>query len=167
MPEIARSDDSVHSLIDVDSPHISSVPSDFESQSVKTDTQADRIEREEQAKEAAREAKAKAIAAKDRAKAKGRKAGERIRDNADNPVVLGNAVLVGTLGAFLGYSAYRKYADGELTWKVVGIGAGVVGLFAVGDYYVSQYVLRPSVMRYLPANSECSRYLFQKYPPKK
>ena len=44
--ELEHTDDSTHSLIDVDSPHISSVPSDFETQSIKTDTQADRLERE-------------------------------------------------------------------------------------------------------------------------
>jgi hypothetical protein len=53
-------------------------------------------------------------------------------------VVLGNAVVVGVLGTVLGVGAYRKYAAGELSWKVVGAWAGVVGLFAGADYYVSQ-----------------------------
>lgn len=42
------------------------------------------------------------------------------------------------LSAGLGFGAYRKYAAGELTWKVVGAWAGVVGLFAAGDFYLSQ-----------------------------
>jgi hypothetical protein len=130
----------VHSLIDVDSPHVSSVPSDFDVQSIKTETQADRIEREQQAKELAEQAKAKAAAAKERAKGKGRKAGQWTRENADNPVVLGNALLVGGASAALGFAAYKKYTAGEFTWKVAGIGAGIVGLFALGDYYVSKYV---------------------------
>ena len=46
VPEIEHTEDSTVSLIDVDSPHVSSVPSDFDVQSIKTDTQADRIERE-------------------------------------------------------------------------------------------------------------------------
>lgn len=152
VPEIEHTDDSVHSLIDVDSPHISSVPSDYETQSVKTDTQAERLEheaeaRERQAEETASKAKAKASVAKEKAKAKAGKGAGKIRENADNPVVVGNAITVGLLGTALGVGAYRKYAAGELTWKVVGAWAGVVGLFAVGDYYISQY-------------------LFKKYPPK-
>jgi hypothetical protein len=99
------------------------VPSDFESQSVKTDTQADRIEHEAQAKEAA---------------AKAKRGGHLAKENSDNPVVLGNALTVGILGTVLGVGAYRKYMRDELSWKVVGAWAGVVGLFAVGDYYVSQ-----------------------------
>jgi hypothetical protein len=47
-------------------------------------------------------------------------------------------LIVGILGTVLGVGAYRKYASGELSAKVVGAWAGVVGLFAVGDYYVSQ-----------------------------
>ncbi|KAH7128626.1 hypothetical protein B0J11DRAFT_525383 [Dendryphion nanum] len=148
LPEVEHTDDSVHSLIDVDSPHISSVPSDFESQSVKTDTQAERIELEERAKEQARKAAADAQAAKDRAKAKAKRGGNYAKDNADNPVILGNALTIGILGTVLGVGAYRKFVRDELTWKVAGAWAGVVGLFAVGDYYVSQY-------------------FFQKYPPKK
>lgn len=148
LPQVEHSDDSVQSLIDVDSPHISSVPSDFESQSVKTDTQAERIELEERAKEQAREAAAEAKAAKEKAKAKARRGGNYAKNNADNPVLLGNALTIGILGTVLGVGAYRKWVRDELTWKVAGAWAGVVGLFAVGDYYVSQY-------------------FFQKYPTKK
>jgi len=151
VPELEHTtDDSVSSLIDVDSPHISSVPSDYDSQSVKTDTQAHRLEQEasDKALEAENDAKAKATEVKDKAKTKGSKAGSRIQANSDNPVILGNALIVGILGTVLGVGAYRKYASGELTAKVVGAWAGVVGLFAVGDYYVSQY-------------------FFKKYPTKK
>ncbi|KAF2450970.1 hypothetical protein P171DRAFT_427239 [Karstenula rhodostoma CBS 690.94] len=147
-PSVERSDDSVSSLVDVDSPHVSSVPSDFEQQSVKTDTQAERIEFENKAKEASKEAAHQAEVAKDKAKEKAKKDAHIAKKNADNPVVLGNVVTVGILGTVLGVGAYRKYAANELSWKVVGAWAGVVGLFAVGDYYVSNY-------------------FFQKYPPKK
>ncbi|KAF2089743.1 hypothetical protein K490DRAFT_37860 [Saccharata proteae CBS 121410] len=136
---IEHTDDSTHSLIDVDTPHVSSVNSDFESQYIKTETQAERLELEAADRE--REAEQKARAEKEKAKAKASKAGRRMRENADNPVVIGNAVTVGILGAALGVGAYRKYTAGQLTWKVAGAWAGVVGLFAVGDYYVSQYVL--------------------------
>jgi len=150
VPEIERTEDSTSSLIDVDSPHISSVPSDYESQSVKTDTQAERIEheKEDEARQAAADAKKKAVEAKDKAKAKASRASSRMKENADNPVVVGNALVVGILGTALGIGAYRKYTAGELSWKVAGAWAGVVGLFAGADYYVSQY-------------------LFKKYPTKK
>ncbi|GME45094.1 hypothetical protein GTA08_BOTSDO10487 [Neofusicoccum parvum] len=146
VPEVAHTDESTHSLIDVDSPHVSSVPSDFESQSIKTETQADRVEREIQDLE--RQAQEKFRQDREKAKAKGRKAGARIRDNAGNPVVIGNAVTIGALGAVLGFGAYKKYTAGQLNWKMAGAWAGVVGLFGVADYYVS-------------------KFLFEKYPPKK
>ncbi|OAL47454.1 hypothetical protein IQ07DRAFT_589661 [Pyrenochaeta sp. DS3sAY3a] len=133
--EVERSDDSVHSLVDVDSPHISSVPSDYESQSIKTDTQAERVEREEEIKETAKDLRSKAAA-------KAQSAKERARKNADNPVVLSNAIGLTVVGGILGFGAYRKYVRGELTGKVVAAWAGVIGLFAVGDYYVSQYFLK-------------------------
>ena len=138
MPEVQHSDDSVSSLVDVDSPHISSVPSDYESQSVKTDTQAEREEREEEIKKEAKDLKDKAKEAKDRAAAKKEQAKDKAKKNADNPVVLSNAVGLAVVAGVLGIGAYRKYARGELTGKLVAAWAGVVGLLGVGDYYVSQ-----------------------------
>ncbi|KAH3911764.1 hypothetical protein HBH56_128240 [Parastagonospora nodorum] len=141
MPEVEHGDESVSSLVDVDSPHISSVPSDYESQSVKTDTQSERQQREEEMHEEARRLKDKAAAKKDAAKDKARK-------NADNPVVLGNAIGAAVVATALGIGAYRKYARGELTGKLVAAWVGVLGLFGVGDYYVSQYFFK----RYPPKN---------------
>lgn len=63
---------------------------------------------------------------------------EFLAENRDNPVVVGNALVLTALGALLGVGAYRLQQRGELTWKVAGLWAGVVGLFGVGDYYVSQ-----------------------------
>ena len=63
-----------------------------------------------------------------------------MEENKGNPVVIGNAVVIAALGGLLGVGAYRLHQAGQLTWKVAGAWAGVVGLFAVGDYYVSQYV---------------------------
>ncbi|KAF1809527.1 hypothetical protein P152DRAFT_476426 [Eremomyces bilateralis CBS 781.70] len=153
VPEVANTESSTQSLIDVDSPHISSVPSDFESQSVKTDTQAKRLDREAEADElraetAAKQAKEKANAKAKAAKSKAGGASKCVRENAGNPVVLGNFVALGALGTLLGIGGYRKYVSGELSWKVMGISAGAVGLFATGDYFLS-------------------KYLFKKYPPKK
>ncbi|EOA86206.1 uncharacterized protein SETTUDRAFT_169314 [Exserohilum turcica Et28A] len=128
-------EDSVHSLVDVDSPHISSVPSDYESQSVKTDTQAERIAREEEVKKEAEQLKEQAAAKKESAK-------EKAKKNADHPVVIGNAVGLAIIGGVVGLGAYRQYARGELTGKVVAAWAAAVGLFGVGDYYVSQYFFK-------------------------
>jgi hypothetical protein len=131
MPEVEHTDDSVSSLVDVDSPHISSVPSDYESQSIKTDTQAERIEREDEVKQEAKHIKERATAKKDAAK-------EKVKKNADNPVVLSNAVGLAVVASVLGIGAYRKYSQGQLTGKLVAAWVGVIGLFGVGDYYVSQ-----------------------------
>jgi hypothetical protein len=135
MPEVVHSEASTSSLIDVDSPHISSVPSDYESQSVKTDTQAGRIEREAEDAKIHTSQKAKSGKAKAQSKlSKGK------QDAQDNPIFFGNAVLVGVLGTVLGVGAYRKYAAGELSWKTAGIWAGVVGLFAGADYWATRFV---------------------------
>jgi len=153
LPEVVHTDDSTSSLIDVDSPHISSVPSDYESQSVKTDTQSARIEREAEdakiqaeskAKKGASEAKKSAEKGADKAKSKLTKGKQAAQDN---PVMLGNAIIVGVLGTVLGVGAYRKYTAGEFSWKLAGTWAGVVGLFAGVDYFATSF-------------------LYKKYPPK-
>ncbi|KAG8526517.1 uncharacterized protein KY384_008717 [Bacidia gigantensis] len=61
-----------------------------------------------------------------------------VYENRDNPVVIGNAVAItaGVIG--LGYGAYTKHVKGELDWQIAGIAAAAVGVFAVGDYYLSQ-----------------------------
>ncbi len=119
------------------------VPSDFTSQSVQTNTQAELLERE------AEQAEAKAQAERERAekelhkkqkaaKAKAKKAERSLERNADDPVFVGNTLAVVALSAGLGFGAYRKYAAGELTWKIVATWVSVVGLFAAGDYYLSR-----------------------------
>lgn len=138
MPEIKHTDDEVHELIDVDSPHISSVPSDFESQSIQTETQQREHELEAEAKERADQLKAEAEHKKEQAKEQAKKLAAKADKNKDNPVVLSNAIGLTVLGGLLGYGAYRKYSVGELSWKVAGAWAGVVGVFAVADYYTSQ-----------------------------
>jgi hypothetical protein len=154
-PEIEHTDSpSTASLIDVDTDSVHTVPSNFSSQYIQTETQRDRIEHEfasaeVRAKEAAEEAKKDLAKDEKNAKAKAKKVKGRLEANSDNPVFIGNAVAVVALSAGLGFGAYRKYAAGELSWKVVGIWTGVVGFFAVGDYYLSQYLFK------------------NKYPPKK
>lgn len=135
------------SLIDVDSPHVSSVPSNYESQSVKTNTQAERLEREaeDNARTAASRTSAAADSAKDKAKSGSKKAkgkakegGRKLDANKDNPVVIANGVILLVGGAALGFGAYKRYTEGTLDWKVAGATAGAVAAFAVADYYASQ-----------------------------
>jgi len=136
---------STSSLIDVDTDSVHTVPSDFSSQAIQTETQANRIDHEaEQIESRTRSAKDKAKDAK-----KSKKGRSRLEENSDNPVFIGNAVAVVALSAGLGFGAYRKYAAGELTWKLVGGWMGVVGAFAFGDYWLSSYLFK------------------NKYPPKK
>jgi len=147
-PEVETTESvSSSSLIDVDTDSVHTVPSDFGSQPIQTETQLDRLEHEAaaaeaKAKEAFAASKEKAIKEEKAAKAAAKKAVGRFEANSDNPVYVGNAVAVVALSAGLGFGAYRKYAAGELTWKVVGAWTAVVGLFAAGDYYLSQYLFK-------------------------
>jgi len=147
-PEVLHTDSpSTSSLVDVDSESVHTVPSDFKEHDVKTDTQAARLEREAeqfeaQAEEKAKKAKKEFAEKEKAAKEKAKKAEAKLEKNSDNPVFIGNAVAVVALSAGLGFGAYRKYAAGELTWKVVAAWTGVVGLFAAGDYYLSQYLFK-------------------------
>jgi len=153
-PEIEPTESLSSSLVDVDSASVHTVPSDFSSQEIQTSTQMDRLEHEALAAEARAKEEMSAASAKAKkegkeAKDKAKKAAGYVDRNSDNPVFIANAVAVVGLSAGLGFGAYRKYAAGELSWKVVGVWTGVVGLFAAGDYYLSQYMLKT------------------KYPPKK
>ncbi|RAO66719.1 hypothetical protein BHQ10_002731 [Talaromyces amestolkiae] len=126
---------STASLIDVDAPSVQSVHSDFLDQEVKTTTQAERIEREAEEAALAREKAAAAAASKKSKKSKA----QGLSKNAQNPVYLGNAFIITTLSAVLGYGAYRKHAEGKLSWEVAGVWAGAVGLFAGADYFNSLF----------------------------
>ncbi|KAJ5736438.1 uncharacterized protein N7483_001563 [Penicillium malachiteum] len=126
--------ESTASLIDVDSPHVNIVDSDFPEKDIQTTTQAERIERE------AAEAEQRRVreAAGKKAKAKGKGVGA----NASNPVYITNAVIGALVGAGLGFGAYRKHAEGKLSWELVGLVSGAVGTFAVADWFVSKWFLQ-------------------------
>lgn len=134
-------------MVDVDSPHVQSVSSEFEDQKVQTQTQADRLEREaeDKASVAADKASAKAKSAKEeatkqakKAKAELKKDGKKLSDNRDNPVVIGNALIWGIGAVAIGYGAYQKQSEGKLDGKLMATVAGAVGAFAVGDYFASK-----------------------------
>jgi cobalamin biosynthesis Mg chelatase CobN len=128
------------SLVDVDTPHVASVESSFLSQDVKTATQAERREREEESSVSqAAEQSRKDAKAQDQARKESR--ASNLCRNSDNPVVLGNALLVTLLGAGLGVGAIRKHLDGQLSWGVVGAWSGAVGALGVADYFLSRFVL--------------------------
>lgn len=116
---------------------------------MQTDTQAERERLEEEGREKAEELKEKAEElkekaslkkeqAKEKAQSKAQKAAQTAKANSDNPVFVGNAVAIAALGGVIGIGAYKKYTAGEFTWKLAGAWAGVIGLFGVADYYVSQ-----------------------------
>ncbi|KAJ5263893.1 hypothetical protein N7478_011498 [Penicillium angulare] len=129
--------ESTASLIDVDSPHVQTVESDFLEQDVQTTTQAERLERE------AAEAEQRRVreAAEKKAKArKGKSSG--LGPNSDNPVYITNAVIGTLVGAGLGFGAYRKHVEGKLSWELVGLVSGAVGAFGVADYFVSKWFLQ-------------------------
>ncbi|QSS61118.1 hypothetical protein I7I51_03290 [Histoplasma capsulatum] len=148
--EVAEAEPATSSLIDVDSPHISSVPPTYESQRIKTNTQAERIEREGEEKQrreqaerevkraAARDAKGKAKAVKNKAAS----AKLSLLRNRSNPVLLGNAMLMAIAGAGLGFSAYRWHSRGVLTWNILGLWSSAVGALGFVDYYVSKWFLQ-------------------------
>ncbi|KIW45125.1 uncharacterized protein PV06_03538 [Exophiala oligosperma] len=145
VPSLAPSESESANLIDVDSPHVSSVKSDFQEQAVKTETQAERLEHE--AEDKARIAAEKAEIAKRKAATKGKsvkdalkKDGKKLSDNRDNPVVVGNALIWGITAATLGYGAYKKHSEGKLDWQLAGTVAGCVGAFAVADYFGSKWL---------------------------
>lgn len=134
VPEIAHDEESVgSSLVDVDSPHVNSVPSDFEEQKVKTQTQATRLEHEAEDKARAASKKASDLAdkAKKEASADAKKAKKELKkdaaklsENRDNPVVIGNAVLWGITAVVLGVCSLfaSNVLHGRLTnvtgWRI-------------------------------------------------
>ncbi|KAG9247691.1 hypothetical protein BJ878DRAFT_414325 [Calycina marina] len=137
--EIAESVES-RSLIDVDSESVRTVPSNFKEQDIQTETQINRLEQDaKSSKEKAKE-EAKQAAAKSKKEAK--KVKSSLEANSENPVFVGNAIAITVLSGALGFGAYKKYASGELTCKVIAAWTGVVGLFAGADYYLSSYLFK-------------------------
>lgn len=124
--------ESTASLIDVDGPHVQTVEADFLQQNVQTNTQAERIDREAEEKEKRkREEAAKKVKSR-KAKASG------ICDNTSNPVFLANVAIATLVGAGLGVGAYKQHTRGNLSWELVGLSAGAVGVFGAVDYFVSK-----------------------------
>ncbi|KAI8626543.1 hypothetical protein F5Y19DRAFT_219857 [Xylariaceae sp. FL1651] len=142
-PQIIPSETaSTSSLIDVDTPSVRTVPSDFLEQDIQTETQAIRKEMED----AAARARAEADIVKKKSATKARKTDNFLTkffgdmsDGASTAVVVTNLAAVVGVSAYLGYKALGLYERGRLTWQNIGLGVGValgVGLFeaALGGY---------------------------------
>nr|KMM70880.1 hypothetical protein CPAG_07189 [Coccidioides posadasii RMSCC 3488] len=140
--EVADIETTTSSLVDVDSPHINTVPSTYESQSVKTNTQAERLQREEREnpREGKNKEKGKTAVGREKEKAKGAYA--KLCENRTNPVLVTNAILFTAASAGLGYGAYQKYLKGVLTWDTVLWWGGGIGAAGLLDYYVSRWFVQ-------------------------
>ncbi|KAF2723379.1 hypothetical protein K431DRAFT_283180 [Polychaeton citri CBS 116435] len=165
VPEIAHSDSGVHSLDSLQSPHISSVPSSYADQQLEVERAEEEAEQtaesakeeaksfgqraekdaetlKEKAEKKASELKKDAGLEKDKAKKQAKKAEVWADKNKSNPVVIGNGIVLAAVGGLLGFGAYRKHAAGQLTPKLIAAWTGALGLFALGDYYVSQFFFK-------------------------
>jgi len=124
---------STASLIDVDTPSVRTVPSNFDEQEVQTETQAARIEREKEADAMVAKARAEADLAKKKARHKARKADnwltkrfESMSDDESSALAVANILAVVGLSGWLGYRAWGLYDNERLSWKHVGLGMGIV-----------------------------------------
>ncbi|KAI2614820.1 uncharacterized protein GGS25DRAFT_473342 [Hypoxylon fragiforme] len=145
-PEIVSSESaSTSSLVDVDTPSVRTVPSDFMEQDVQTDTQADRHDRED----AAERARAEAYLARKEGSGRARKADSfltqwfsNLSDGASTALVVGNLTAVIGLSTYLGYKAWGLYERGRLGWKSVGIGAGIIAGVSVIEAVFGRYLYK-------------------------
>lgn len=150
VPHLKADDSQASSLIDVDSPHVQSVKSDFEEQAVKTETQAERIAREAESKarEEAAKASRKADDLKKRAATAAKEAqkglkrdGQRLNENKDNPVFIGNAILWTLTAGAVGYGIYQKHTEGKLDLSLAGTIALGLGALGAADYFASKWLI--------------------------
>ncbi|KAI1103845.1 hypothetical protein F4804DRAFT_332895 [Jackrogersella minutella] len=129
-PEIISSESaSTASLVDVDTPSVRTVPSDFMEQDVQTETQATRQEQED----AAERARAEAHIAKKKGSGRAHKADNiltkffgDLSEGASTALAVSNLAAVIGLSTYLGYKAWGLYERGRFGWKNVGIGAGIL-----------------------------------------
>lgn len=61
---------------------------------------------------------------------------EVLLDNPGNPVVLGNVVLATVISVGLGFEVHQRQMQGQLTWNIIGLGAGLVGVTAGVGYFI-------------------------------
>ncbi|KAI9671671.1 MAG: hypothetical protein M1831_003199 [Alyxoria varia] len=133
--------EATNSLVDVDGPHVSSVPSDFESQSIKTDTQAARIDLTNDDSSRAQDKQSDKRDSTD-----GSSFVKKLARNKENPVILGNVIATAAVVGLLGWGGSRLSKGGapraDVGWGVGAAVIGAVGLFGLGDYMVSKWALK-------------------------
>jgi hypothetical protein len=136
---------STASLIDVDTPSVRTVPSDFNEQEVQTETQAARQELED----AAARARAEADLAKKKSAHKARKADNAITswfanmsDSTSNALVYSNLAAIIGLSGYLGYKGFGLYERGRLDSKNIGIGLGIVGVVGAVEGLFGSYLYK-------------------------
>ncbi|KAI1383798.1 glycoside hydrolase superfamily [Hypoxylon trugodes] len=145
-PEVISSESaSTASLVDVDTPSVRTVPSDFMEQDVKTETQATRQELED----AAERARAEAHLAKKRGAGRARKADtiltkwfSDLSDGTTTTLAISNLAAIVGLSSYLGYKAWGQYEHGRLGWKSVGIGAGIVAGVGIIEGFLGRYLYK-------------------------
>ncbi|XDG09766.1 hypothetical protein ABKA04_009381 [Annulohypoxylon sp. FPYF3050] len=145
-PEVVSSETaSTASLVDVDTPSVRTVPSDFMEQDVKTETQATRQELED----AAERARAEAHLAKKKGSGRASKADSiltewfaDLSDNATTALVVSNLTAVIGLSAYLGYKAWGLYERGRLGWKPIGLGVGILGGVGLIEGVLGRYLYK-------------------------
>lgn len=129
-------------LIDVDGPHVNTVPASFSEQTVQTDTQATRRDLENE------DARRALAGATDRLKALERKRKsegsifELVKKSANNPVILSNFIGSAVIAGLIGFQGYRWFQNGVTSGlgAIAGVTAAV-GLFGVADYFMTKLAL--------------------------
>lgn len=143
LPEIVPNESittSTSSLVDVDSQSVRTVPSDFLEQDIQTETQASRREHESNLEHLAHE---KAAKAKRRAQATDNWLTNKIAALSDTQatgIVYANLAAVVGAAAVLGFKGWNLHERGALSWKMVGVGAAVVGAVGVVEGVFSRWV---------------------------
>lgn len=152
-PESSRS-----SLVEVDTPHVASIPSTTSesefgqssqsySYSSQTQSHSQTYSTTEKAKQKARET---VDTAKDVYSKESKKVQEKIKQSEqqgwiarvkENPVLLGNAIVTAAIGATIGWGAYRRFSRGEeFSTGTIGTAVGVLGAVAAADIWAwNQY----------------------------
>ncbi|KAL7629882.1 hypothetical protein AAE478_001405 [Parahypoxylon ruwenzoriense] len=145
-PEVVSSQSaSTASLVDVDTPSVRTVPSDFMEQDIKTDTQATRQELED----AAERARAEAHLSKKKGAGRARRADSilskwfgDLSHGASTALAVTNLAAVVGLSAYMGYKAWGLYERGRLGWQSVGVGTGIAASVGIVEGILGRYLYK-------------------------
>ena len=132
LPELeSNTGTSEASLIDVDGSQVETVQPEFFGQEIKTNTQAAQHDRE---------ALESSSSSRTSNRTKSSSSLSKSRPGAENPLLIGNAVVVAALAGVFGWNGWRWWRDGAKGGAGVVAGAvAAVGIFGVGDYYLTRW----------------------------